>query len=101
MTGLSVLRLLPEPAGRIVRGQVLLQGEDLVTKSEAEMRRGRGRRISMILQDPQTPLNPVFTIRDQPVEALTMLYSDAAPAPFHPAQEAPRSRKGAGPGAPM
>ena len=52
MTGLSVLRLLPEPAGRIVRGQVLLQGEDLVTKSEAEMRRVRGRRISMILQDP-------------------------------------------------
>ena len=80
MTGLSVLRLLPEPAGRIVQGQVLLEGEDLVTKSEAEMRRVRGRRISMILQDPQTSLNPVFTIGDQLVEALRMLHVDGKPA---------------------
>ena len=70
MTGLSLVRLLPEPAGRIVEGQVLLEGEDLVTKSEAEMRRIRGRRVSMILQDPQTSLNPVFTIGDQILEAL-------------------------------
>ena len=70
MTALSVLRLLPEPAGRIVKGQVLLDGEDLVTKSEREMRRVRGRKISMILQDPQTSLNPVFTIGNQIVEAL-------------------------------
>jgi oligopeptide/dipeptide ABC transporter ATP-binding protein len=69
MTALSVLRLLPEPAGRIVKGQVLLDGEDLVTKSEREMRRIRGRKISMILQDPQTSLNPVFTIGNQSVEA--------------------------------
>ena len=97
MTGLSVLRLLPEPAGRIVRGQVLLQGEDLVTKSESEMRRVRGRRISMILQDPQTSLNPVFTIGDQLVEALRMLYADAAPALLHRAEEALRSVKVAAP----
>ena len=97
MTGLSVLRLLPEPAGRIVRGQVLLQGEDLVTKSESEMRRVRGRRISMILQDPQTSLNPVFTIGDQLVEALRMLYADAAPALSHRAEEALRSVKVAAP----
>jgi peptide/nickel transport system ATP-binding protein/oligopeptide transport system ATP-binding protein len=44
MTGLSIVRLLPEPVGRIVEGQVLLDGEDLVTKSESEMRRVRGRR---------------------------------------------------------
>ena len=70
MTALSVLRLLPAPAGRIVKGQVLLEGDDLVSKSEREMRRVRGRRISMILQDPQTSLNPVFTIGNQIVEAL-------------------------------
>jgi oligopeptide/dipeptide ABC transporter ATP-binding protein len=70
MTALSLLRLLPAPAGRIVKGQVLLEGEDLVPKSERDMRRVRGRRISMILQDPQTSLNPVFTIGNQVEEAL-------------------------------
>jgi len=97
MTGLSVLRLLPEPAGRIVQGQVLLEGEDLVTKSEAEMRRVRGRRISMILQDPQTSLNPVFTIGDQLVEALRMLHVDGKPALAHRAEEALRRVKVAAP----
>jgi oligopeptide/dipeptide ABC transporter ATP-binding protein len=70
MTALSLLRLLPEPAGRIVRGRILLDGEDLVPKSEREMRRVRARKISMILQDPQTSLNPVFTAGDQIIEAL-------------------------------
>ena len=70
MTALSILRLLPAPAGRIVRGQVLLDGDDLVPKSDREMRRVRGRRISMILQDPQTSLNPVFSVGNQIVEAL-------------------------------
>jgi oligopeptide/dipeptide ABC transporter ATP-binding protein len=70
MTALSVLRLVPGPAGRIVKGQILLEGDDLVTKSERQMRKVRGRRISMILQDPQTSLNPVFTAGDQLVEAL-------------------------------
>ena len=97
MTGLSVLRLLPEPAGRIVQGQVLLEGEGLVTKSEAEMRRVRGRRISMILQDPQTSLNPVFTIGDQLVEALRMLHVDGKPALAHRAEEALRRVKVAAP----
>ena len=70
MTALSLLRLLPQPAARIVKGSIRLEGEDLVTKSEQEMRRIRGRRISMILQDPQTSLNPVFTIGNQLVEAI-------------------------------
>jgi oligopeptide/dipeptide ABC transporter ATP-binding protein len=70
MTALSLLRLLPAPAGRITHGQILLEGEDLVPKSERDMRRVRGRRISMILQDPQTSLNPVFTIGNQVEEAL-------------------------------
>ena len=70
MTALSLLRLLPRPAGRIVGGQILLEGDDLVTKSERQMRRVRGRRISMILQDPQTSLNPVVSVGSQLVEAL-------------------------------
>ena len=70
MTALSVLRLLPEPAGRIVGGQILLDGEDLVPKSEREMEQVRGRQVSMILQDPQTSLNPVFNVGNQILEAL-------------------------------
>ena len=73
MTALSLLRLVPKPAGRIVDGQILLNGEDLLQKSEEEMRQVRGRQISMILQDPQTSLNPVFSIGNQLVEALAMV----------------------------
>ena len=62
MTALSLLRLIPKPAARIVSGEILLEGEDLVTLSDNDMREVRGRKISMILQDPQTSLNPVFTI---------------------------------------
>ncbi len=62
ITCLSILRLIPEPAGRIVNGQIIMAGEDLLSKSEREMRQIRGKRISMILQDPMTSLNPVFTI---------------------------------------
>jgi oligopeptide/dipeptide ABC transporter ATP-binding protein len=70
MTALSILRLLPRPVGTIVGGRVILDGEDLLTKSEDEMRRIRGREIGMILQDPHTSLNPVFTIGNQLREAL-------------------------------
>ncbi len=70
VTALSVLRLLPGAAARTIQGQVLLDGEDLLTKSKSEMRRIRGRRIAMILQDPQTSLNPVFTIGNQLCEAI-------------------------------
>jgi oligopeptide/dipeptide ABC transporter ATP-binding protein len=70
MTALSLLRLIPQPAARIVKGKILLQGENLLDKSEKEMRQLRGRRISMILQDPQTSLNPVFTIGNQLIEAI-------------------------------
>src|SRR4030095_7863050 len=69
MTALSLLRLVPQPAARIVQGKILLQGENLLDKSENEMRQIRGRRISMILQDPQTSLNPVFTIGNQLIDA--------------------------------
>jgi len=65
ITCLSILRLLPKPAGRIVAGEIRLNGEDLLTKSEAEMQGYRGSRIAMIPQDPMSSLNPVFTIGDQ------------------------------------
>jgi oligopeptide/dipeptide ABC transporter ATP-binding protein len=62
MTCLSILRLAPRPAARIVGGQVLLDGEDLLAKSEREMQRVRGRKVAMVLQDPMSSLNPVFSI---------------------------------------
>ena len=70
MTALSLLRLIPKPAARIVSGEIILDGEDIIEKSDKEMREIRGRKISMILQDPQTSLNPVFTIGNQLIEAL-------------------------------
>ena len=70
MTALSLLRLIPKPAARIVSGEIILDGENIVDKTDKEMRQIRGRKISMILQDPQTSLNPVFTIGNQLVEAL-------------------------------
>lgn len=70
MTALSLLRLVPRPVARIVQGQILLQGENLLDKTEREMREIRGQRLSMILQDPQTSLNPVFTIGNQLLEAI-------------------------------
>ena len=70
MTALSLLRLIPKPAARIVSGQIILDGKDIVPISDREMREVRGRKISMILQDPQTSLNPVFTIGNQLIEAL-------------------------------
>ncbi|MBI3327175.1 MAG: ABC transporter ATP-binding protein [Nitrospinae bacterium] len=72
MTALSLLRLVPRPAARIVQGKIVLEGENLLEKSEREMRDIRGRRISMILQDPQTSLNPVFTIGNQLIEAINI-----------------------------
>ena len=70
MTCLSLLRLPPRPAGRVVGGEVLYQGRDLLLLSEEEMRQYRGRRISMILQDPLSSLNPVFSIGTQVAEPL-------------------------------
>ena len=70
LSSLSILRLVPPP-GRITRGEILLEGEDLVKKSSREMRKLRGRTISMILQDPVASLNPVFSIGNQVGEAVT------------------------------
>jgi oligopeptide/dipeptide ABC transporter ATP-binding protein len=66
---LTILRLLP-PAARITSGRLMFEGEDLLKKSEREMRRVRGKRIAMILQDPMASLNPLFTIGDQVAEPI-------------------------------
>jgi len=62
MTCLSLVRLVPRPAARIVGGEILLDGEDLLEKSERAMQRIRGRKVAMILQDPMSSLNPVFSV---------------------------------------
>src|SRR6516162_3741422 len=66
---LTILRLLP-PAARIAGGKIFFEGEDLLKKTDAEMRRVRGKRIAMILQDPMASLNPLFTIGDQVAEPI-------------------------------
>ena len=65
VTSLSILRIVPSPPGKIIDGQILYRGEDLLQKSEKEMRAIRGNEISMIFQEPLTSLNPVFTIGRQ------------------------------------
>jgi oligopeptide/dipeptide ABC transporter ATP-binding protein len=72
VTCLSLVRLVPEPAGRIVGGRVLLDGEDLLQKSAAQMRRVRGKKIAMVLQDPMTSLNPALTINTQVGEVVRL-----------------------------
>ena len=72
MTAWSILGLVPKPAGRIVGGRILYQGENLLEKSESEMQRIRGSGICMVMQDPLTSLNPVFNIGNQILECLRM-----------------------------
>lgn len=69
VTCLSIMRLVAPP-GRIVGGKILLDGEDILAKSEPEMQKVRGKRISIVLQDPMSSLNPAFTIGDQVGEAI-------------------------------
>jgi oligopeptide transport system ATP-binding protein len=68
----SIVRLLPQPACRIVDGRILLEGEDLVRKTDRQMRAYRGKKIGMILQDPLTSLNPVYSIGGQVAESFRL-----------------------------
>ena len=72
VTALSMLRLIPEPPGRIVGGQILFRGENLLEFSERRIRSIRGNEMAMIFQEPMTSLNPVYTIGDQIVEAVEL-----------------------------
>ena len=70
MTALSVARLVPMPPGKITAGRVTFDGEDILSRSESEMEAFRARHLGMIFQDPVTNLNPLFTIREQLVDAV-------------------------------
>ena len=69
---LSVMRLIPTPPGKVVEGEILFQGTNLLKLPEDEMRRIRGNRIAMIFQEPMTSLNPVLTIGEQIAEAVML-----------------------------
>jgi oligopeptide/dipeptide ABC transporter ATP-binding protein len=77
MTCFSIMRLVPDPPGKIVGGEVLLKGQDLLKLSSREMRKIRGRGISMSFQDPMTYLNPVMRVGDQIAEAI-LLHNDVS-----------------------
>jgi oligopeptide/dipeptide ABC transporter ATP-binding protein len=70
VSALAILRILPQPPGRIMGGKVLFNGQNLLDLDEEEMQKIRGRRIAMIFQEPMTSLNPVFTIEEQIEEAI-------------------------------
>jgi oligopeptide/dipeptide ABC transporter ATP-binding protein len=72
VTSLSILRLIPNPPGKIVGGEILFKGTDLLGLDDAAMRKIRGNDISMIFQEPMTSLNPVYTCGDQIMEAIIL-----------------------------
>lgn len=72
VTSLAIMRLIPNPPGKITNGSCFFEGKDLLKLSESEMRQVRGNKISMIFQEPMTSLNPVFTVGDQISETLIL-----------------------------
>ncbi len=72
VTSLAVMRLIPNPPGKVTSGEILLNGSDLLKLSESQMRTVRGNKVSMIFQEPMTSLNPVFTVGDQIAETLML-----------------------------
>lgn len=72
VTAQSIMRLIPEPPGKITGGSIIFNGEDMLSQTERRMRSIRGNAISMIFQDPMTSLNPVLTVRTQLTESLVL-----------------------------
>jgi oligopeptide/dipeptide ABC transporter ATP-binding protein len=72
VTGLSLLRLLPEPAGQIIKGKIIIEGKNILELTKKQMRAYRGKMISMILQDPLQSLNPCYTVGDQIGESVRL-----------------------------
>ena len=87
VSALSIMRLVPNPPGRIVGGEIFLDGTDLLALDEAKMRAIRGNRISMIFQEPMTSLNPVIRIGDQISEAVRLHRDMSAKAAWDQAVE--------------
>ena len=77
-TALGVLNLIPSPPGKVINGDILLNGESVFSKSEREMDKIRGNEVSMIFQDPMTALNPVFPIGEQIAESIMIHYQVSA-----------------------
>jgi len=71
-TALGIMQLVPDPPGKILEGEIIYRGEDLLKKRLPEMRKIRGNKISMIFQDPMTSLNPVMTVGDQIAEVIKL-----------------------------
>ena len=71
-TALSIMQLIPDPPGKIMSGEILYEGENLITMPEAKKREFRGNKISMIFQDPMTALNPVISVGDQISEVIRL-----------------------------
>jgi len=71
-TALSIMGLIPTPPGRITAGSIVFEGEDIIGKNRAAMRKIRGKKISMIFQDPMTALNPIDTVGDQIAEVISL-----------------------------
>lgn len=72
VTALSIMRLVPSPPGKVTAGKIVFNGRDVYKLSEKQMRRLRGKEVAMIFQEPMTSLNPVYTVGDQIVEAITL-----------------------------
>lgn len=72
VTSLSIMKLIPNPPGKIINGEILFDGENILNKSETEMHKIRGNKVAMIFQEPMTALNPVFTIGHQISEVFTL-----------------------------
>lgn len=70
VTAMSILGLIPSPPGKITEGEVIFNGENLLNKTEKQMRKIRGKEIAMVFQDPMTSLNPVFTVEKQLIETI-------------------------------
>lgn len=81
-TALGIMNLVPNPPGKIVNGEIIFDGENLLKKSKKEMRKIRGDKISMIFQDPMTSLNPVITVGDQIAEVI-LLHDKVSKAKAH------------------
>ena len=84
VTSLSILRIVQSPPGRIIAGEILYNGKDLLKLSERDMRKIRGNDISMIFQEPMTSLNPVFTVGQQIMESLTLHQGMTKKQPIRP-----------------